>query len=189
MPEQHLRKAGRTGKFIDRRFGEDNPHVTPEERALERFTRAREIERGAGKPGRKAIFNLNDEEDGIGGGLGFGDDDFGSGQLGAFKLTHGGRAVDDLKGDDFRTQGLDDDDEEVDDDFGINATEGQDGEEAYARRAAMGAYGDGEDEDVSALGVDCRSFSSFLSFFFSLNDRKPRQKLWLKSLPRVRCTR
>lgn len=188
MPEQHLRKAGHTGKFIDRRFGEDNPHVTPEERALERFTRAREIERGAGKPGRKAIFNLNDEEDGIGGGLGFGDDDFGSGQLGAFKLTHGGRAVDDLKGDDFRTQGLDDDDDEVDDDFGINATEGQDGEEAYARRAAMGAYGDGEDEDVSALGVDCRSYSSF-RFFYSLNDRKPRQKLWLKSLPRVRCTR
>lgn len=67
-------------------------------------------------------------------------------------MTHGGRAVNDLKGDDFRTQGLDDDDE-VDDDFGINATEGQDGEDAYARRAAMGAYGDGEDEDVSILST------------------------------------
>ncbi|KAJ9121125.1 hypothetical protein QFC24_004798 [Naganishia onofrii] len=149
LPEQSLRRAGHTGQFIDRRFGEDNPHITPEERALERFTRAREIERNAGgKPGRKAIFNLNDDEDGIGGGLGFGDDDLGGGQLGAVKLTHGGREINDLRGDDFSMQGLmDDDDDEIEDNFGINATSGQDGEEAYARRAAMGAYGEDENND------------------------------------------
>ncbi|KAJ9120818.1 hypothetical protein QFC22_002752 [Naganishia vaughanmartiniae] len=147
LPEQSLRRAGHTGQFIDRRFGEDNPHITPEERALERFTRAREIERSAGgKPGRKAIFNLNDDEDGIGGGLGFGDDDLGGGQLGAVKLTHGGREINDLRGDDFSMQGLMDDDE-IEDDFGINATSGQDGEDAYARRAAMGAYGEDENDD------------------------------------------
>lgn len=74
----------------------------------------------------------------------------GGGHLGAFKLTHGGRAVNDLKGDDFQMQGLmDDDEDELEDDFGINATQGQDGEEAYARRAAMGAFEDGANDDVS----------------------------------------
>lgn len=74
----------------------------------------------------------------------------GGGHLGAFKLTHGGRAVNDLKGDDFQMQGLmDDDEDELEDDFGINATQGQDGEEAYARRAAMGALEDGANDDVS----------------------------------------
>lgn len=71
---------------------------------LERYTRERQ--RGQGK---KGMFNLEDEED-------LGLDGFDEGTaLGG--LTHGGRAVNDLPGDDFMAQGLgDDDDDELDDD-------------------------------------------------------------------------
>ncbi len=59
---------------------------------LERYTRERQ--RGQGK---KGLFNLEDEDDGL--------DGFEEGTaLGG--LTHGGRSVMDLPGDDFETQGL-----------------------------------------------------------------------------------
>lgn len=142
---------------MDRRFGESNPNITPEERALERFTRAREAERGSGvRAGKKAVFNLNDDESG---GLGFGDDDadmhLGSSR-GGFTLTHGGRAVDELKGDDFVAQGFaDDDEEDLEDDFGINRTvEGEEGavERDLTRRNNFGGFGDDAgDDDVSIL--------------------------------------
>ena len=138
---------------MDRRFGESNPNITPEERALERFTRARDAERGSGgRAGKKSVFNLNDDESA---GLGFGDDDgelhLGSKNAG-FTLTHGGRTIDELKGDDFAAQGLgDDDDGELDDDFGINReVEGEEREGDATRRNNFGGFGDDAgDDDVS----------------------------------------
>lgn len=87
-------------------------------------------------------------------------------------------------------QGLMDDDDELEDDFGINATSGQDGEEAYARRAAMGAFGDEENNDVRLLLCDVCYHLLIRSFVcFSLIESRPKQKLWQKLLPRARCTR
>jgi nucleolar protein 14 len=42
----------KAGGIVDRRFGEDNPHLTPEEKALERFTRERQ---------RRSRFDLEDD--------------------------------------------------------------------------------------------------------------------------------
>lgn len=67
-----------------------------------------------------------------------------------FTLTHGGRAVDDLKGDDFMTQGLGDEDE-LEDDFGINReVEGEEGavERDLTRRNNFGGFGDEPNDDV-----------------------------------------
>lgn len=145
LPELQSRRAGHTGTFVDRRFGEANPSITPEERALERFTRTREA---SGRTGKKSVFNLNDDD---GAGLGFGDDDgdmhLGSSSAG-FTLTHGGRSIDSLKGDDFAIQGLDEDD--LDDDFGINReVEGEEG--AVERRDLRVRFGGGsEDGDDAA---------------------------------------
>lgn len=55
LPE--LLDRNRSGGIIDRRFGEDNPNLTPEEKALERFTRERQR-----KGGRATAFNLEDDE-------------------------------------------------------------------------------------------------------------------------------
>lgn len=65
---------------------------------LERYTRERQ--RGQGK---KGLFNLEDGDEGL--------DGFDEGTaLGG--LTHGGRNVTDLPGDDFETQGLGEEEEE-----------------------------------------------------------------------------
>lgn len=62
LPEYQNRN--RSSTFIDRRFGESDATMTPEERMLERFTR--EKQKGAGSGGGKgkkaALFSLNDEE-------------------------------------------------------------------------------------------------------------------------------
>jgi hypothetical protein len=88
-------------------------------------------------------------------------------------------------------QGLmDDDDDEIEDNFGINATSGQDGEEAYARRAAMGAYGEDENNDVrisQCYGSLQLLIESFVSF--SLIESRRKRKLWPKLLPRASYTR
>ncbi|KAF8592596.1 Nop14-like protein [Ramaria rubella] len=46
-----------SGGIVDRRFGENNPTVTPEERMLERFTRERQ------RASKGMAFNLEDEDD------------------------------------------------------------------------------------------------------------------------------
>lgn len=65
--------------FVDRRFGENSTDLTPEEKALERFTAERQA-----RPGKKSRFNLEDDDGEEGrddflthGGnqLGFGDED------------------------------------------------------------------------------------------------------------------
>lgn len=98
LPEHQTRDH--RGTFKDRRFGETNPDMTLEDRMLERYTRERQ--RGQGKQG---MFNL-DEGDEL--------DDFADGNLlGGGGLTHGGRSVLDLPGDDFVAQGLDEEDDEA----------------------------------------------------------------------------
>ena len=78
------------GGIIDRRFGENDPTMAPEERMLERFTKERQ------RSSKGAIFNLQDEEelthygqslsklddfDDVGLGVGFHDDDESDGKL------------------------------------------------------------------------------------------------------------
>ncbi|GAA5924147.1 nucleolar 14 family protein [Sporobolomyces koalae] len=56
--------------FLDHRFGETSTNLTPEEKALERFTAERQS-----RLGKKAKFNLEDDDEG------------------GFELTHGGRTL------------------------------------------------------------------------------------------------
>lgn len=75
--------------FVDRRFGEASSTLTPEEKALERFTAERQSRLNSG--GKKSRFNLEDDDDEAAAGddgfthggqkLGFGDEE---------ELEHGG---------------------------------------------------------------------------------------------------
>lgn len=60
LPEYQNRH--KSGTFIDRRFGEADDNLTPEERMLERFTKEKQRQ---AKGKKAALFNLNDE-DGLG---------------------------------------------------------------------------------------------------------------------------
>ncbi|KAH9943198.1 Nop14-like protein [Epithele typhae] len=82
---KEFEQRDRAGGIIDRRFGENNPTMTPEERMLERFTRERQ------RTSKGVAFNLEDEDE----------------------LTHYGRNLSKL--DDFDNVGLGLDDEEEDD--------------------------------------------------------------------------
>ncbi|KAF9438168.1 nucleolar complex protein 14 [Entomortierella beljakovae] len=82
---QELQKKSKAGGVIDKRFGEDNPNMTPEEKMLERFTREKQSRARTG-----TMFNLEEEAD----------------------LTHYGQSLAGL--DDFDESGLgysDDDDD------------------------------------------------------------------------------
>ncbi|KAL9939083.1 hypothetical protein V8E36_001896 [Tilletia maclaganii] len=72
LPEFQAR--AKAGSFVDRRFGENDPNMTPEERMLERFTR--EKQRRSAR--NSSAFNLNDDDGG-------GDD--------SFELTHFGQSL------------------------------------------------------------------------------------------------
>ncbi|GAD92660.1 rRNA maturation protein (Nop14), putative [Paecilomyces variotii No. 5] len=83
-----LHSKNRVGGIMDRRFGENDPTMTPEQRAAERF--ARENER---KFRKESLFNLEDEEDE------------------EIQLTHGGQSLSfDNMGDDFQETDLHEDD-------------------------------------------------------------------------------
>ncbi|KAF5371229.1 hypothetical protein D9758_004151 [Tetrapyrgos nigripes] len=80
-------ERGRAGGIVDRRFGENDPSMSLEERMLERFTRERQ------KASHGSLFNLEDEDE----------------------LTHYGQSLSKL--DDFDNVGLlndEDDEDEVD---------------------------------------------------------------------------
>ena len=95
---------------------------------LERYTRERQ--RGQGK---KGMFNLEDEDDGL--------ELFDEGTaLGG--LTHGGRSVTDLPGDDFEMQGLGEADEDESGHGGI--------QRRIVSRAHFGGF-DGDEEDGEDL--------------------------------------
>ncbi|BGP13147.1 nucleolar complex protein 14 [Rhodosporidiobolus nylandii] len=106
--------------FVDHRFGEASSHLTPEEKALERFTAERQQRLAKGAPGgKKARFNLEDE----------GDDSAG------FELTHGGRKL-----------GFGDEDELEDGGWGgLGVSEGANREPLLNRRK-MGAEPEDEPE-------------------------------------------
>ncbi|CUM67679.1 uncharacterized protein PRCAT00005381001 [Priceomyces carsonii] len=75
--ESEKSKANSAGGLVDRRFGERNQDLTPEERMLERFTRERQAS------SKKSAFSLaSDDEDE------FDEDD------GGFTLTHAGEELD-----------------------------------------------------------------------------------------------
>ncbi|KAI0677280.1 Nop14-like protein [Trametes maxima] len=74
----------RSGGIVDRRFGENDPTMTPEERMLERFTRERQ------RSSKGTAFNLEDEDE----------------------LTHYGQSLSKLDDFDNVGLGLDDDDDD-----------------------------------------------------------------------------
>ncbi|KAF9114261.1 nucleolar complex protein 14 [Mortierella sp. AM989] len=55
---QELQKKTKAGGVIDKRFGEDNPNMTPEDKMLERFTREKQSRAKGG-----AMFNLEEDAD------------------------------------------------------------------------------------------------------------------------------
>ncbi|KAI5289548.1 nucleolar complex protein 14 [Ascosphaera aggregata] len=88
LKELHSRK--KVGALYDRRFGENDPTMTPEERAAERF--ARESMKKAKKD---SLFNLEDDDDE------------------ELQLTHLGRGLDlNEEGDDFQEKDLEESDGE-----------------------------------------------------------------------------
>jgi len=40
---KELKNKGKTGGIVDKRFGEDNPNLTPEEKMQERFTKEKQV--------------------------------------------------------------------------------------------------------------------------------------------------
>ncbi|KAJ5577819.1 uncharacterized protein N7459_006783 [Penicillium hispanicum] len=83
---KEMNSRNKVGGLIDRRFGENDPTMTPEERAAERF--ARESQK---KMRKESMFNLEDDED-------------------EFQLTHLGQSLsfDGVDRDDFEAGDLDD---------------------------------------------------------------------------------
>ncbi|TFY63142.1 hypothetical protein EVG20_g6438 [Dentipellis fragilis] len=77
-------EKGHAGGILDRRFGENDPTMTPEERMLERFTRERQ------RAAKGVSFNLEDDEE----------------------LTHYGQSLSRLDDFDHAGFGLDDDEED-----------------------------------------------------------------------------
>ncbi|MBW0505720.1 hypothetical protein O181_045435 [Austropuccinia psidii MF-1] len=80
LPEYQNRH--KSSQFLDKRFGEGDFTLTPEEKALERFTKERQSRLASGK--KRKIFNLDEGED-----L-YSDGEFGSN----IQLTHGGLDLD-----------------------------------------------------------------------------------------------
>jgi nucleolar protein 14 len=80
---KEFEERGRSGGIVDRRFGENDPTMTPEERMLERFTKERQ------RSSRGAAFNLEDEDE----------------------LTHYGQSLSKLDDFDDVELGLDEDEE------------------------------------------------------------------------------
>lgn len=70
----------KSSQFLDKRFGEGDSTLTPEEKALERFTKERQSRSTGAK--KRSVFNLDDEGEGL-----YDDGEFGDN----VPLTHGGR--------------------------------------------------------------------------------------------------
>ncbi|EME79244.1 uncharacterized protein MYCFIDRAFT_167141, partial [Pseudocercospora fijiensis CIRAD86] len=95
LPE--MRRRNKVGGLVDRRIGEGDAQMTPEEKAAQRF--AREKERAAKG---KSLFDLEASDEETGGG---------------FKLTHGGKGLEAVEGDDFGESVSGGSDDESDDAF------------------------------------------------------------------------
>lgn len=83
-----MRNKNRRGGIIDKRFGENNPSLTPEERMLERFTREKQK-----SSSRSTMYNLDDDEEDL-------------------SLTHYGQSLSTMDDFDDAGLGLSDDEEE-----------------------------------------------------------------------------
>ncbi len=81
---KEFEEKDRAGGIVDRRFGENDANMTPEERMLERFTRERQ------RASKGVAFNLEDEDE----------------------LTHYGRSLSKLDDFDNVGLGLDEDEDE-----------------------------------------------------------------------------
>jgi nucleolar protein 14 len=92
-----MQRRNKVGGILDRRFGEDNADMTPEEKALERFALEKQ------RSHKKAVFDLEDED--MGGG-------FGLTHMGKSLSLDGPSVVDDYQADDIDA---DSDDDEGDD--------------------------------------------------------------------------
>lgn len=88
-----MERRQKVGGLVDRRFGESDPTMTPEDRALQRFLREKQS-----RSRKTSMFNLEEEAE---------DDAF---------LTHKGRSLNlvETARDDFDTTGLEDSDGDVD---------------------------------------------------------------------------
>jgi nucleolar protein 14 len=98
LPE--LQRRNKVGGVVDRRIGEGDVDMTPEERAAMRFAKEKENRRKG-----TSLFDLeasDDEQGGFGGGL-----------------THGGRRIEDLEADDFDEELSRGSDEDEGDDGGL----------------------------------------------------------------------
>lgn len=87
----------RVGGLMDRRFGENDPSMNPEEKMLERFTRERQM-----KSSKGSLFNLEDEDDTYADGMGGND-----------ILTHSGQALSMADDFDEGDLGISEEDEEA----------------------------------------------------------------------------
>ncbi|KAI8087486.1 nucleolar protein 14, partial [Thamnidium elegans] len=83
-----MKNKNRRGGIIDKRFGENNPSLTPEERMLERFTREKQK-----SSSRSTMYNLDDDEEDL-------------------SLTHYGQSLSTMDDFDDAGLGLSDDEEE-----------------------------------------------------------------------------
>lgn len=92
-----LQNKGRVGGVFDRRFGENDASMNPEDKMLERYTRERQL-RSAGGGRNKSVFALDD------------DDDEAEADM---MLTHSGQALDFTDEFDQGDLGLDEEDEEI----------------------------------------------------------------------------
>ncbi len=81
---KEFQEKDRAGGIVDRRFGENDPSMSLEDRMLERFTKERQ------RASRGATFNLEDEDE----------------------LTHYGQSLSKLDDFDDVEMGLDDEEEE-----------------------------------------------------------------------------
>ncbi|ODV89954.1 hypothetical protein CANCADRAFT_31063 [Tortispora caseinolytica NRRL Y-17796] len=59
--EELVERKGKIGGIVDRRFGENDVNLTPEEKMIERFAHERRI--NSAKPSKSSLFNLDDEEE------------------------------------------------------------------------------------------------------------------------------
>jgi len=57
---KELKNKGKTGGIVDKRFGEDNPNLTPEEKMQERFTKEKQKQTRS-----TSLFNLEDDEENL----------------------------------------------------------------------------------------------------------------------------
>lgn len=91
-----MQRRNKVGGIVDRRFGEDNADMTPEEKALERFALEKQ------RSHKKAVFDLEDDDMG---------ESFGLTHMGKSLSLDGPSVLDDYQADEIDANSDDEDDE------------------------------------------------------------------------------